>query len=712
MQPHDEVVKHFRLVKQQKAALEKLGIVTIADLLFHFPHRYEDVGAARHIRDISPNEMVTVYGELTDLQKKLAWKTKRYMVEATLTDATGSIGVRWFNQPYAANMFEHAKYVKVTGKATGKQKLYFANPTVESMAGLPDFFSDAPDESGLFPVYPESRGITSRWFYHAIARVLECGVHEHIDDIIPPEITERYKLPSLATALVWIHSPHSEKDARAARKRFSFEEVFLIQIAHQKNRYDTQHLNAPQTSANTDALKSYLDALPYTPTNAQKRAIKAIMDDFKKPYPMSRLLEGDVGSGKTTVAAATMYALAKGSVEGSAYAHPQIAYMVPTEILAKQQFAGLIDAFKHAPIPIGLITGSGCQKFPSKVNPNEATKISRAQLSKWVENGEIPIVVGTHALISKNVHFENLTYVVIDEQHRFGTNQRKALAKKDDTAPHLLSMTATPIPRTLALTIYGDLDISVIDEKPEGRKEIYTKVVPPKKRDEVYAALRSELSEGRQAYVICPRIDEPDPSKALALRVKSVTAEAKRLTDGPLHEYRVGVLHGKMTPKEKTEVMTQFEDGEVDVLVATSVVEVGVNVPNATTIVIEGAERFGLSQLHQLRGRVQRSSYQSYCYLFSETKTQSSLARIKTLEKASDGFKLAEEDLKLRGAGQLAGRQQWGVSDMGMDALQNIKMVEAARIEAQKLVAQDPTLANHTPLQEKMSKIQSDLHME
>lgn len=712
MSPHDEVAKHFRLIKQQKAALEKLGITTLQDLLFHFPSRYEDVGSAAHIANIVPNENVTVYGELSNLEKKLSWRTKRYVIEATLSDPTGSILVRWFNQPYAAKMFEHAKYVKVTGKPTGKSKPYFANPTIEPMPNLPDVFEAETPDAELFPVYPESRGISSRWVYHAVHKILEANVHEQIEDAIPDAILRKYKLPTLATALVWVHTPQKNKDASAARKRFAFEEVFLIQVAHQKNRHDTQELKAPHVEANEEALKSYLDALPYKPTGAQTKSIKDIVADFKKPYPMSRLLEGDVGSGKTTVAAATMYAIARGTLPDKVHKPPQVAYMVPTEILAKQQFASLIEAFEHAPIQIGLITGSGCQKFPSKVNPKEPTKISKAQLNKWVANGEIPIVVGTHALIQKTVTFENLAYVVIDEQHRFGTQQRKKLAQKDGSAPHLLSMTATPIPRTLALTIYGDLDLSVLDERPAGRKEIRTKVVPPSKRDEVYTAIRSEMTNERQAYVICPRIDEPDPDKALALRVKSVRAETKRLQEGPFKDYSVDMLHGKMTPKEKEDVMRKFEDGEVDVLVATSVVEVGVNVPNATLILIEGAERFGLSQLHQLRGRVQRSSHQPYCYLFSDTKTKSSLDRIRALEKASDGFALAEEDLKLRGAGQLAGASQWGVSDLGMEALQNVKMVEAARNEAKNLIAKDPELAGHEKIAERISAHLSDLHME
>ncbi|MDP2650255.1 MAG: helicase-related protein, partial [bacterium] len=349
---------------------------------------------------------------------------------------------------------------------------------------------------------------------------------------------------------------------------------------------------------------------------------------------------------------------------------------------------------------------------PSKVDPSGATKISRAQLLKWVADGSVQVLVGTHALIQKTVVFKNLAYVIIDEQHRFGTRQRRLLARKDEKMPHLLSMTATPIPRTLALTMYGDLDLSVLDEKPPGRKEIRTMVVPPQKRDEVYTAIRSELKSGRQAYVICPRIEEPDPEKALALRVKSAKAEAKRLKENAFKDYAVGLLHGKLTPKEKGDAMRAFEAGAIDVLVATSVVEVGVNVRNATCIVIEGAERFGLSQLHQLRGRVQRSEHQPYCYLFASTKTKSSLDRLRVLEKSSDGFTLAEEDLKLRGAGQLAGADQWGMTDIGMEAIQNIKMVEAARKEAERLVQNDPSLLQHPEIARRLAARFQNLHME
>ncbi len=352
-------------------------------------------------------------------------------------------------------------------------------------------------------------------------------------------------------------------------------------------------------------------------------------------YAMSRLLEGDVGSGKTAVAAATTYA-----VMVSRPTHLQTAYMCPTEILATQHFESFIQYFSYMPVQIGLITGSGCRKFPSKVNPKGWTDISRAQLLKWVANGEIAVLIGTHALIQKTVEFKHLAYVIIDEQHRFGMAQRAKLVKKNTTspAPHLLSMTATPIPRTLALTMYGDLDLTLLDQSPAGRKPIITELVRPQERQPMYEKIRAELESGRQLYVICPRINEPDPDMEAAIIAKSVKEEAKRLKESVFPEYEIGILHSKMTPAEKDRIMQEFKAGKIHILCATSVVEVGVNVPNATVIIIEGAERFGLAQLHQLRGRVLRSSHQAYCYVFTETTSTKSIDRLKALQSAKKRF--------------------------------------------------------------------------
>jgi ATP-dependent DNA helicase RecG len=426
---------------------------------------------------------------------------------------------------------------------------------------------------------------------------------------------------------------------------------------------------------------------------------------------MMRLLEGDVGSGKTAVAAASAWAVVMTRPKNQTVGSLQVAYMAPTEILATQHFESFIQYFIGSGIQIALITGSGCRKFPSKVNPRHWTTISRAQLLTWVANGEIPIVIGTHALIQKTVQFKHLAYAIVDEQHRFGTAQRQKLVSKNKVAPHLLSMTATPIPRTLALTMFGDLDLTVLDEMPAGRKKVITEIVPVTERASTYEKIRAELRSGRQAYVICPRIDEPDPDKELAVQAKSVKAEAKRVQEKIFPEFCVGVLHGNMTPKEKDSAMKAFEQHKTHILCATSVVEVGVNVPNATVIIIEGAERFGLSQLHQLRGRVIRSTHQPYCYVFTESKTPTTLKRLRALTQAKNGFELAEYDLKFRGAGELGGSKQWGISDIAMEALKNIKMVEAARTEAARIISEDPSLSYYPLLHEKLSG-RKELHFE
>lgn len=719
MTPNDPIIDHFRLTATQKHALVQLRLRTIADLLFHFPTRYENIADIKRIDELKEGDSAVVFGRLERLETRRSWKSRRPIAEGYVVDESGKMKVIWFNQPYIAKMIPEGAAVKLSGKVAGSgSRMYLGNPEVERIEGLPtalrdSLFEDENENYGsLFPIYPETQGITSRWFYHAVNKILKANGHELINDPLPHELRERYHLPALSTALIWIHTPKRKEDSVSARKRFAFEEVFYIQIAKQQDRHKRDEKASFRIDVKRGALNAFMERFPFSPTKAQERAIEEILTDFQEKHAMSRLLEGDVGSGKTAVAAATAHAVVTTRPEGKDYGRLQVAYMVPTEILAKQHFESFISYFAHLPINIGLITSSGCRKFPSKVSPTEATDISRAQLLKWVANGEIPILIGTHALIQKNVAFENLAYVIIDEQHRFGTAQRQMLVRKDNIAPHLLSMTATPIPRTLALTIYGDLDLTVLDQMPAGRKPVITDVVSPSGRKASYEHIRKELQDGRQAYVICPRIDEPDPEKMQALTTKSVKEEAARLKKEVFPEYEVGILHGKLTPREKDAVMARFTDNELHILVATSVVEVGVNVPNATVIVIEGAERFGLAQLHQLRGRVIRSTHQAYCYIFTESKGQTTMARLKALKTAKNGFELAEADLMIRGAGELYGRVQSGLSDMGMEALKNLKMVEAARAEAATLVEEDPLLANHLDIASIVEERSSKLHFE
>ena len=721
MNPADPIEKHFaRLRPEQKRALHKLGIRTIRDLLYHFPARYEQAGPTGTVAGITAGAQVTLIGTVRKPDVRKTWKSRRPIAEAWLEDASGRLKMMWFSQPYIAKTLADGMVVKVSGRVGGSgAKIYLANPEIDRTPINPEEAHDTLFAKGveqgdtpLYPVYPESQGVSSLWFLHAVRKAFEAHAHENIEDPIPQEILERYKLPSLSSALVFMHSPKKHSDSAAAKKRFAFEEVFTLQLAMQERRERALREKALPVSVDRAALSSFVASFPFPATRAQTRAIDAIVADFEKAHPMLRLLEGDVGSGKTAVAAATAYLVATSTPPNRIAGTLQVAYLCPTEILAKQHFSTFVSYFRTHPIPIGLITGSECRVFPSKVRYEESAKLSKATFKKRVADGLIPIVIGTHALIEKSVAFKHLAYAIIDEQHRFGTAHRKRLVTKDSVSPHLLSMTATPIPRTLALTIYGDLDITLLDEMPAGRKPVITEVLSPKERERAYARVRQELAAGRQAYVICPRIDEPDPDKELALQAKSVKAEAERLKKEVFPDAAIGILHSKMKPAEKEEVMSRFAAGEIQILVATSVVEVGVNVPNATVILIEGAERFGLSQLHQLRGRVIRSTHQAYCFALPETFGQATRDRMKALTTAKNGFELAEYDLSLRGTGELTGGKQWGVSDIAMEALQNLKMVEAARTEAARLIKEDPTLSRYPALRTRVGSALAGMHLE
>ncbi len=720
MHPHDPVAHHFRLTPPQISALKRLGVLTIEKLVRHFPARYESAGSSARAAQLLPGTKVTLFGIVTGIKAKKLWKSRRNASVGTFEDSSGKVGLMWFNQPYIKSYIPDGSTVKLSGTVAGTtEKPYIANPEVELLppgAVVEGLFEQDLDNTvttpAIFAVYPESRGITSLWMRHAIERAFSQGILSHIVDPLPDEIRTRYNLPDIQTALVWIHSPEKAGHAEAARKRFAFEEIFALQIVRAKDRAENDAQSSFPIADGEAQVQKFLATTPYPPTGAQTRAMHDILKSFAGNHPMARLLEGDVGSGKTLVAAAAAYTVVTSRPPNRVSGTLQVAYMAPTEILAQQHFLSFIEYFKELPISIALITGSGCKKFPSKVSRGTATDISRTQLLKWVANGEIAMIVGTHALIQKSIQFQHLALAIVDEQHRFGTKQRRALARKEDAAPHFLSMTATPIPRTLALTMYGDLDLSVLDELPPGRAKITTKLLKPTQRSIAYDSILGELKKGRQAYVICPRIEEPDPKKENALQAKSVKAEAKRLQSDVFPEYSVGLLHGAMKPSEKDSVMRDFTAGKIDVLVATSVVEVGVNVPNATVILIEGAERFGLAQLHQLRGRVMRSSHPPLCFLLPESKSEVSIKRLKALEQSSDGFKLAESDLETRGAGDLFGRKQWGVSDLGMEALKNVRLIQAAREEAQKIVAHDPELTKHKALALRVASALAQNHNE
>ncbi|MDD9867748.1 MAG: ATP-dependent DNA helicase RecG [Candidatus Campbellbacteria bacterium] len=708
----NDISKHFRLKTAQTKGLSALGIKTIRDLLYHLPFRYSTYTGGQSVRDVTKlkkNDKISLSGRITAIKMRRAFRKRTMMSEATLATDGGNMKVLWFNQPYISKQYPKGSIVKLSGTVGGSEgKLFLSNPDISNADLIGEMEQVTSREEEIISIYPESKGITSLWFRGAIKSKILPMIND-FPDPVPDEIIKKYSLPTRYEAMIYIHAPRTKKDIEVARKRFSFDEIFFLQVAKQRDRQTRSSKSSFKIDFDKEILERFLEKMPFKPTNAQLRVIDDISKDMKKNIGMSRLLQGDVGSGKTMVAAASASSVINSRPPNQDYGRLQVAYMAPTEILAIQQFEVFVDMFKDLPISMGLITSKICRKFPSKVDKDKSTKISKKQMTDWVKNGEIAIVVGTHSLLQKNISFKNLAYVIVDEQHRFGVAQRKNIARKDDIAPHFLSMSATPIPRTLALTIYGDLDISTLDELPPNRGEVATEIINSESKKEVEGIIEKEVSKGRQVYVVCPRILQQDDDAVLKLR--SVSEEAKHLKK-ILPKLAIEELHGQMKPNKKAEIIENFLDGKIDVLVTTTVVEVGVNVPNATVMVIENAERFGLAQLHQLRGRILRSEHSTKCFAVTKTQNDISLERLKAFASTSDGFKLAEKDYKLRGSGELFGVQQSGISDFAMEALKNKRLVEHARTEAGIIIEKDSELANHKAIAEEIERRTSSVHFE
>jgi ATP-dependent DNA helicase RecG len=698
--------------------LEKMGIKTVHDLLWHFPTRYEDFTKIYPIAELEPGQQATITGTVEEIQSKRSWRRAMSIVEATIADESGSIRAVWFNQPYVANVLKTGRMANFAGKASVSEEgeIYFSNPVYEVIHVRDAATQEMNHTARLVPVYPETRGLTSR----GIRFVTQALFHKKpvMKEWIPAEILAEFHFPELNEAIHSIHFPHTIEDATAARARFSFEELFLLQILNMQQKLKLATERAPVIVADIERVKAMLTRLPFELTHSQKQSLWEIIKDIEKPRPMNRLLQGDVGSGKTVVAASAALIAAENKL--------QTAFMAPTEILARQHFETMKKLFINLALGeaqpvIGLITGSSAHIFYG----NELeSKISKPEFSKKVAAGEVSIIFGTHALIQKTIAFAALGLVIIDEQHRFGVRQRAELNahKGDAPIPHFLSMSATPIPRTLMLSVFGDLDLSLITELPVGRKEIKTEIVAPLKRTATYNFIREQIKEGRQAFVICPRIDPEEEEElkpgdvraavAKKLELKSVKEEYEKLSQKIFPDLRIAMLHGQMKPKEKEEVMRKFKDREFDILVATSVVEVGVDVPNASIMMIEGADRFGLAQLYQFRGRVGRGEYQSYCFLMADSQAAAANARLKAILEAKNGFELAEKDLALRGPGQFFGNVQTGLPDIAMEALRDPELVKNSREAAIRAVTADPGFKKNPALRKKVEEFRARLHQE
>lgn len=681
--------------------LKKLGITTVQDLLFHFPHRYEDFSNIIPVSKVKVNEVCTIQGRITEIETSRTWKKKMVVTQALVQDSKGTIKAVWFNQPYLVKSLKKEDELLLSGKVVFKRgEVYLSNPIFEKTR-----LKKGTHTGRIVPVYRETRGISSRWI-RSILKPLLFEFQNKIEEYLPREIMEENNLLPIDKALWQIHFPDSEEAIEKAKHRFSFEEIFLIELFVNRERLKMEKEDSVPVPVSLDIVKKLVNSLPFKLTDPQKKSAWQILKDMEKKRPMNRLLEGDVGSGKTIVAAiAALNAVKNGY---------QAAIMTPTEILAKQHFKEISDTLQDFRVNIGILTGKQDQ-WRSKKLKNQVVEISREKLIEKTKgkispetNNLIPgidILIGTHALIQDQVKFGRLALVVLDEQHRFGVKQRAKLCAKKGPVPHLLSMTATPIPRTLALTLYGDLDLSIIDSLPTGRKKITTEIAEDK--DKIYEFIRKEVKKGRQAFIICPRIEENEE-----IEMKSVKKEYENLSEEVFPDLKMAMLHGKMSSKDKEKAMQDFKDKKTDILVSTSVVEVGIDVPNAAVMLIEGADRFGLAQLHQFRGRVGRGKYQSYCFLSTESRSQKTRRRLRALVSSEDGFALSEKDLKIRGPGDFTGVRQWGIPDLMMDSLKDISLVEKTREKAKEILEKDPDLKNYPLLRKKLELFGKTIHLE
>ena len=687
----------------------KLNVGTVHDLLYFFPRRYVDYSQRKLISELKKGEEQTIIG--TIWQARVATFGSRKGTEAVIADETGTIRVVWFNQPFLARNFRTNARIAISGTVIVSEfssKKEFQSPEWELLED-----KELLHTGRLVPIYPLTQGLYPKRVRKYTKEAIDSYVWQ-LNDFLPEELKARRQLLNLSHAIAQIHYPDDQAMAGRARERLAFDELFLLQLgvlAKKKDWQEGQPGNAFHISQ--ELINKFLHCLPFSLTQAQIQVLGETLNDLKQPKAMSRLLQGDVGSGKTVIATLSLLTAAANGYQG--------ALMAPTEILAEQHFTNICNYLAkanaqacHCDEQSGEVISSGQSKIISYAGflaspltiallVGSLSNKEKENLHDSIKQGKVDIIIGTHALIQKEVEFNKLGLAVIDEQHRFGVLQRSALRQKGFN-PHVLVMTATPIPRTMALTLYGDLDLSIIDELPPGRQVVKTKRLEAQHREKAYAFLRQQVRNGRQAFIICPLVEESE-----SLEAKAAVNEYEYLSRNVFPDLKLGLLHGQMQGSEKEEVMRHFRDGELDILVSTSVVEVGVDVPKASVILIEGAERFGLSQLHQFRGRVGRDKEQAYCLLISEKNSCELNERLQLMERIHDGFVLAEKDLELRGPGEFFGTHQSGLPDLKVAKLTDLRSLELARQEAIALFQSDPDLnkAEHRLLNQQLSQVWS-----
>ncbi|MDH3942880.1 MAG: ATP-dependent DNA helicase RecG [Anaerolineae bacterium] len=644
--------------------LAKLGVETLGDLLYHFPRRYDDYSQLKPINRLEYGEEVTVIASVKSIKVRAIRGGRSKITEAIIDDGTGALRVNWFNQPWLTNSIKEDDQIVFAGKIDQYLgRLLLTNPEWEPIE------KEHLNTNRIVPVYPLTAKLTQRWLRGQMNTVIENWALR-VDDYLPKSVRKAAELMDLPEALYQVHFPDSHQDLHDARNRLAFDEIFLLQLGVLRQKRSWEQRSARQFETKPEWLGELIDKLPYQLTAAQKKAVEQVRSDLASGNPMNLLLQGDVGSGKTVVAA---LAIAMVAEHGS-----QAAVLAPTSILAEQHMRSLS----------GFLAGESGMFSEGEIRLliGATPEPEKQEIRQGLQDGSIKLVIGTHALLEDPVQFKDLQLAIIDEQHRFGVEQRAALRAKGEEI-HLLVMTATPIPRSLALTVYGDLDLAVMDEIPPGRQPVSTHILLPQERERAYTLIRGQLTEGKQAFVVYPLVEESENSQS-----KAAVEEHATLQEEVFPNYRVALLHGRLKPDEKETVMEKFRAGEFDVLVSTTVVEVGVDVPNATVMLIDGANRFGLAQLHQLRGRVGRGEGKSYCLLVPESDDAIENERLKAMEESHDGFVLAEKDLEQRGPGQFLGTRQSGFSELRMASLSDVHLIEKARKQAQAFVEKYPEL--------------------
>ncbi len=644
--------------------LKKLDLTTLGDLLWHLPRRYDDYSKLKTINQLFYGDEVTVIGTVEEVHTRTVRSGKMKLVEAVISDGTGSLRVTWFNQPWIADRLKPDRPVVLSGKIDQ----YLGHLTMNS----PEWELLERKQlhtNRIVPIYPLTAGVSSKWLRRVIHSVVT-RLAPRIPDPLPESIRKSADLIPLSQALQQIHFPDDWDRLHQAQHRIAFDEMFMLQLGVLRQKQAWERLSCPPLRVETEWIERFQSSLPYELTSSQKRALKDIRSDLEATHPMNRLLQGDVGSGKTIVAAA--------AVGIAAECDTQSAILAPTSILAEQHYQTLREILPSA---------AGVPEDRIAILLGATSEADKEEIRKNLESGAVQVIVGTHALLEGPIKFANLSLAVIDEQHRFGVEQRAILRDKGDN-PNLLVMTATPIPRSLALTVYGDLDLTVIDEMPEGRMPVETKVFRPQERTRAHQFINKQVEQGHQAFIIYPLVEDSEKIEA-----KAAVEEYESLSNEVFPQFRVGLLHGRMRPDEKDEIMSKFREGEIDILVSTSVVEVGIDIPNATVMLVEGANRFGLAQLHQFRGRVGRGDQPSYCLLIPDSDDTADNERLAAMESTTDGFKLAEYDLDQRGPGEFLGTRQSGFTDLRTAQITDVKLIEKARREAQSVFSADPTLS-------------------